>query len=79
MSRTLTQTARPIFGASAKRGAQTSMADRVFATVFGTLTLWSMRIRDREALADMDNRLLADIGVTSDEAAFESAKPFWTA
>ncbi|MCR9070610.1 MAG: DUF1127 domain-containing protein [Alphaproteobacteria bacterium] len=79
MSRTLTQTARPFFGASAQRGAQTSMADRVFATVFGTLTLWSSRIKDRETLAEMDSRLLADIGVTGAEAAQESNKPFWFA
>jgi uncharacterized protein YjiS (DUF1127 family) len=79
MSRTLTQTARPMFGASAARGAQTSMADRVFATVFGTLTLWASRLKDRETLADLDARLLADIGVTIDEAAHEANKPFWVA
>ena len=79
MSRTLTQTARPTFGASAVRGAQTSMADRVFAAVFGTLTMWSTRIKDRETLADLDPRLLADIGVTRDEAQYEANKPFWTA
>lgn len=55
------------------------MADRVFATVFGTLTLWSSRIKDRETLAEMDSRLLADIGVTGAEAAQESNKPFWFA
>ena len=79
MSRTLTQTARPMFGASAKRGAHTSMADRVFSAVFGTLTLWSSRIKDRETLADLDSRLLADIGVTRDEAQYEANKPFWAA
>ncbi|WPZ36117.1 DUF1127 domain-containing protein [Thalassobaculum sp. OXR-137] len=79
MSRTLTQTARPMFGASAERGAHTSMADRVFATVVGTLTLWSSRIKDRETLADLDSRLLADIGVTRDEANYEANKPFWSA
>jgi len=79
MSRTLTQTARPMFGASATRGAQTSIADRVFATVFGVLTLWTTRIKDREALAEMDSRLLADIGVTDGQAAHEAAKPFWSA
>lgn len=79
MSRTLTQTARPFFGASAQRGAQSSMADRVFGAFVGTLALWSSRIKDRETLAEMDPRLLADIGVTSDEAANEANKPFWSA
>ncbi|WP_420562749.1 DUF1127 domain-containing protein [Thalassobaculum sp.] len=55
------------------------MADRVVASVFGTLTLWATRLKDRETLADLDPRLLADIGVTSDEAAHEANKPFWVA
>lgn len=79
MSQTLTQTARPMFGASSKHGARSSMADRVFASVFSTLTLWSSRLKDRETLAELDPRLLADIGVTSDEAAHEANKPFWAA
>ncbi len=79
MSRTLTQTARPMFGASASRGAQSSFADRIFDAVFGTLALWSTRIKDRESLAEMDRRLLADIGVSGDQASYEAAKPFWSA
>lgn len=79
MSRTLTQTARPMFGTSAVRGAQTSIADRAFDGVFGTLALWSARIQQRQSLSDMDSRMLEDIGVSGREAVVESYKPFWFA
>jgi len=35
------------------------------------------RQRQRRALANLDDRLLADIGVTRGDAAQEAAKPFW--
>jgi uncharacterized protein YjiS (DUF1127 family) len=39
--------------------------------------LWLARIRQRQALARLDDRLLRDIGVTRDQAKAESRKPFW--
>lgn len=33
--------------------------------------------RTRRALAQMDARTLADIGLTEDQAAFEAARPIW--
>ena len=35
------------------------------------------RWRQRDALAALDDRALADIGVTREEAALEASKPFW--
>ncbi len=35
------------------------------------------RSRQRRALADLDERLLRDIGVTAYDAAHEADKPFW--
>ena len=35
------------------------------------------RIRERRALAAMDERLLRDIGINRLDAARECAKPFW--
>lgn len=45
----------------------------------GTLWLWAFRWRSRQALADIieDRHLLADIGMTKEQALLESAKPFW--
>jgi uncharacterized protein YjiS (DUF1127 family) len=41
------------------------------------LRLWQGRARQRRALARLDTRLLADIGVSEAEARRECAKPFW--
>ena len=37
---------------------------------------WSRR-RQRQALLELDDRLLADIGITRDQALGEASKPFW--
>lgn len=42
-----------------------------------TLRTWTDRRRQRAALARLDDRLLADIGITRGQAAFEAARPFW--
>ena len=41
--------------------------------------VWSCieRSRQRGALAELDDRLLRDIGLTRDEARRECASPFW--
>ena len=41
--------------------------------------MWLERSRQRMALAELDDRLLRDIGVTSAQARREAAKPFWSA
>jgi len=41
------------------------------------LRRWSARTRQRRALALLDGRLLADIGVGPGEARREAGKPFW--
>jgi uncharacterized protein YjiS (DUF1127 family) len=35
------------------------------------------RARQRRALAELDDRLLRDIGITAYDAAHEAGKPFW--
>ncbi len=39
---------------------------------------WLDRARQRDALSELDERLLADIGVSPGEAAAEAKKPMWT-
>jgi uncharacterized protein YjiS (DUF1127 family) len=46
---------------------------RVAETIRG----WARRIKQRRALADLDDRLLEDVGITRSAAAVEANKPFW--
>lgn len=41
------------------------------------VSLWFERARTRQALAELDEHLLRDIGRTPIEAQRESARPFW--
>jgi uncharacterized protein YjiS (DUF1127 family) len=38
---------------------------------------WRRRARDRAELAALDDRMLADIGISRAEAEFLANKPFW--
>jgi len=39
--------------------------------------IWRQRLRDRRALALMDERSLRDLGLTRHDAFYEARKPFW--
>ena len=41
------------------------------------LCIWALRRRDRLTLAELDDRLLRDIGIDRHEALREAARPFW--
>jgi uncharacterized protein YjiS (DUF1127 family) len=43
----------------------------------GAVALWSARARQRRHLAQLDDRMLRDIGKTREQALEESQKPFW--
>lgn len=43
----------------------------------GAIRTWLQRGPQRRALAELDDRLLRDIGVTRSQARREAAKPFW--
>jgi uncharacterized protein YjiS (DUF1127 family) len=43
-----------------------------------TLTIWCCeRRQQREALLELDDRMLADVGITKSQAVEETKKPFW--
>ena len=42
-----------------------------------TLRLWVRRSRSRRRLDELNDRELADIGLSRGQAHFESEKPFW--
>jgi len=42
-----------------------------------TVRVWQRRRRERDQLAGLDRRMLADIGLTRCDAEFLINKPFW--
>ncbi len=59
------------------RPARQGSLRAAFATVGGALHDMLRARRTRRMLADMDDRLLADIGVGRGEALDESRRPMW--
>jgi uncharacterized protein YjiS (DUF1127 family) len=43
------------------------------------LLLWQRRANERHALAQLDDRILRDLGLSRSEVARELRKPFWRA
>ena len=48
-----------------------------FSRLVQLLVLWDSRRRQRQDLADLDDRMLADIGISREEARRETNQPFW--
>ena len=42
-----------------------------------TLRTWRRRMRERDQLSRLDDRMLHDIGITRADALHLSSKPFW--
>lgn len=49
----------------------------IAARLVATFGLWRRRSRERAELAALDERMLADIGITRAEARYRAGKPFW--
>jgi uncharacterized protein YjiS (DUF1127 family) len=58
---------------------RTSHVRRSLAVLATLLATWRRRLRDRRALATMDERSLRDLGLTRYDAFYEARKPFWRA
>jgi uncharacterized protein YjiS (DUF1127 family) len=48
----------------------------IWRSILGRLRQWRRRARERAELASLDDRMLADIGISRAEAQFLSGKPF---
>ena len=59
------------------RGTQGHRATGWVVKIWQRLLAAQARMNDRRSLADLDARLLADIGLTPDDVAREVTKPFW--
>lgn len=49
----------------------------LLGTGLAVLAGWAERRRQRRSLAELDARLLNDLGLSPDQARVEAAKPFW--
>jgi uncharacterized protein YjiS (DUF1127 family) len=63
-------------GAARRRAVLDSLDDAAHWAL-ANLRLWRQRRRERAELAALDERTLADIGLSRGEAEFLSNKPFW--
>lgn len=54
-----------------------SAFSKTFNDLRGIYATWRRRIETRQHLADLDDRLLRDIGISRYDAIKEAAKPFW--
>jgi uncharacterized protein YjiS (DUF1127 family) len=61
---------------SGRTTGRPSLAGRLL-TILELVETWLTRRRQRLDLAELDDRLLADIGLTRADVARETAKPFW--
>lgn len=68
-----------VCGAAAemRRHSARHPASTVAARVVARFLQWRRRAKDRAELAALDDRMLADIGISRAEAEFLSSKPFW--
>jgi uncharacterized protein YjiS (DUF1127 family) len=63
-----------LFGGSRNKAA-VSVLTRIVDVVFG----WMDRARQRRHLAELDDRLLRDIGISRAEVEVEMSRPVWRA
>ncbi|MCY1284710.1 hypothetical protein D3C76_826020 [compost metagenome] len=45
--------------------------------LFRLFALWRQNIRTRRQLAELDERLLSDVGISPSERIAEISRPFW--
>ena len=63
----------PFSGPTPAYWTDRSRPSRWFSAIFAMHERW----RQRQALMELDDRMLADIGITRDELMAEVTKPFW--
>ena len=58
--------------------ASTRGFSQFLADAFDLFLAWRERVAGRKALAQLDRRMLKDVGLTPSDVATEIDKPFWT-
>lgn len=66
-------------GSNVSAFAQKRVTGGVLQTLFTLLLTWEDRINQRQTLRDLDDRALADMGISHADVDYEAGKPFWVA
>ena len=79
MSPSRTPTSVPCVSEEADKRILSEWGSSSFSKALRTLVAWMTRSGQRKALRELaqEGRLLADIGLTREQALAEAAKPFW--
>jgi uncharacterized protein YjiS (DUF1127 family) len=64
-------------GAAKQASGAFAKVRRVFAKTLYKLVIWQERAEQRQALGELNDRMLKDIGVSVSDAYREARKPFW--
>lgn len=79
MSMSLVQRRKSILAGAAGATFVEGGVSELAASAWRTLRTWQQRHESRQHLVHLDDRLLADMGLTRADAEAEAAKPMWRA
>jgi uncharacterized protein YjiS (DUF1127 family) len=60
-----------------RAGSIVAAGQAVLSSLAGTIVIWLNRRQGRRDLSELDDRLLADVGISREDALWEARKPFW--
>jgi len=59
------------------RGSIVTAGQAALSSLAGMTAIWLNRRQGRRDLSALDDRLLADVGISREDAVREAGKPFW--
>jgi uncharacterized protein YjiS (DUF1127 family) len=63
--------------APVRAGSIVAAGQAALSSLAGTIVIWLNRRQGRRDLSELDDRLLADVGISREDAVWEAGKPFW--